>query len=629
MSPIHLHCMRYLYSALLLTFIIISGCKTGVNNPGEDDPKGFEDLSIPDGFNFETTTETNITVIMPETVDYSRFTGRVDIYSGDPDDTGKRLTSGIIRNDGTANISVTVPTYLQELHIRTFAGSGVIELQQAGLLSGSHTLDLNEEVNFDPPSEEPLDIDTASSQHLTSDNIRKPQSSLQSVQNIIHNGFFEIDDFGLINNWDSPVPSDQRWHITSTLGSNNAHQRSENQLTMMRITPSASRYGGVTQLLPAAAGDLVTLNADVRHTGNPFNTSWLFLIARDNIGEPFAYYSSQFSGSNNRWTKRAIAVDMPEGTASVQVLLWTHIYGGAIDFTNVVVSGPVSDSDGDGVPDEYDEYPDDPLRAFNAWFPAEGVFGTLAYEDLWPQFGDYDMNDLVLDFNLQLVLDASESIKDIIFNLVIRATGAGFQNGFGISFPVPPSQVESVTGTRLTEGIITTLPNGLESGHPDNAVIIAFDNADLNMGSFANVYPEQPFIEPDSLRVTVTFATPAPNDIMDETAPFIFIDTERGREVHLPGNPPTALANPGYFGMDDDDTRPQQNRYYLSKENLNWAFAVPESIPYPLETVEILDAFLRFRDWAESGGEAYPDWYLDIPGYRDESKLYQPPGAEN
>ncbi len=35
--------------------------------------------------------------------------------------------------------------------------------------------------------------------------------------------------------------------------------------------------------------------------------------------------------------------------------------------------------------------------------PSEQFTGTLAYEDLWPGKGDYDFNDLVVDYDFDIV----------------------------------------------------------------------------------------------------------------------------------------------------------------------------------------------------------------------------------
>jgi len=59
----------------------------------------------------------------------------------------------------------------------------------------------------------------------------------------------------------------------------------------------------------------------------------------------------------------------------------------------------LTDSDGDGIQDADDDFPNDPARAFINFFPAAG-YGSLAFEDLWPGKGDYDFNDLVVVLQL-------------------------------------------------------------------------------------------------------------------------------------------------------------------------------------------------------------------------------------
>ncbi len=73
---------------------------------------------------------------------------------------------------------------------------------------------------------------------------------------------------------------------------------------------------------------------------------------------------------------------------------------------------PVADVDGDGIPDDQDDYPNDPLRAFDNYFPAAG-FGSLAFEDLWPGKGDYDFNDVVVDYRFQTVTNALNQVVEI------------------------------------------------------------------------------------------------------------------------------------------------------------------------------------------------------------------------
>ena len=101
-----------------------------------------------------------------------------------------------------------------------------------------------------------------------------------------------------------------------------------------------------------------------------------------------------------------------------------------------------NDSDGDGVPDNEDDYPNDPDRASNNFYPGVG-FGSLAFEDNWPFKADYDMNDMVIDYRYNQVTNSDNEVVEIKAKIVLRAMGASFHNGFGIELPVASSQVAS------------------------------------------------------------------------------------------------------------------------------------------------------------------------------------------
>ena len=93
----------------------------------------------------------------------------------------------------------------------------------------------------------------------------------------------------------------------------------------------------------------------------------------------------------------------------------------------------VGDIDFDGIPDAQDDYPEDPLRAFNNYWPPQQA--TLAFEDLWPSIADYDFNDLILGYLFNPVTNANNELVEVFFNFEVKATGAGMSNGFGFSLP--------------------------------------------------------------------------------------------------------------------------------------------------------------------------------------------------
>ncbi|MGH1365739.1 MAG: LruC domain-containing protein [Calditrichia bacterium] len=281
------------------------------------------------------------------------------------------------------------------------------------------------------------------------------------------------------------------------------------------------------------------------------------------------------------------------------------------------------DTDGDGVPDDSDEFPSDSTKAFISYGPAKDVFATIAFEDNWPERGDYDFNDLVLDYNFKLISNASNELVELEADLVVRAAGAAFQNGFGIQLPFAPSDVAAVTGSRLTDGYINVEPNGLESGQ-SLATLIIFDNTNnLLGGSIVNTDPSEAPIDPVELEIVITMANPVANALLAPPFnPFLIVNKERGREVHLPDMKPTDLADASLFGTGVDDSNINAGRIYRTARHLPWAINVNEKWDYPVERVDIVDAHLKFPAWAQSSGANFQQWYQNKNGYRNATNIY-------
>ncbi len=291
----------------------------------------------------------------------------------------------------------------------------------------------------------------------------------------------------------------------------------------------------------------------------------------------------------------------------------------------------VVDSDGDGIPDAQDDYPFDPLRAFDNYMPAAGP-GSLAFEDQWPTRGDYDFNDMVIDYQFQTVTNSANHVVEIFARFTLRAVGASYKNGFGFTLAEAEPEVAEhiqVTGSLLSENLINLNAAGMESGQQFPTVIV-FDNSFRVLptpgGAGINTVPGNPCAEP--VTVEIIMVPDAPLYETDFSLPyfnpFIFVDQERGREIHLPDYPPTDLANLSYFGTFADASDPAQEIYYKTEANLPWAVHIPEAFDYTIEKAQIHQGHLHFIEWAQSPPEnpAYIDWYKNLPGYRNEDLIY-------
>lgn len=285
----------------------------------------------------------------------------------------------------------------------------------------------------------------------------------------------------------------------------------------------------------------------------------------------------------------------------------------AISTTGVSLLPVSNDTDGDGIKDTDDEYPTDPLRAFNNYYPSATGKASVAFEDLWPYKGDYDLNDVVVDYRYKVVTNASNKVKDVKANYSLRASGGIIQNSFAVEFPTLRGNVTNLTGATLEAG-------------QTNAVVSVFSNSRSEMpdwNTYQNVNPV------DTVNYNVNFTLTTPVNLssfgLNEYNPFIWGNShgkDRGYEIHLAGKNWTGLANTALLGTGHDDTKLNATKTYLTPDNLPFAINIPERFAYPVESADVTSAHLKFAAWAQSGGTLFTDWYKNQSGYRNSSNIY-------
>ena len=301
----------------------------------------------------------------------------------------------------------------------------------------------------------------------------------------------------------------------------------------------------------------------------------------------------------------------------------------AISQNNVQPADTPLDTDGDGVIDSQDAFPKDPTRAYINYYPAQNTWGTLAFEDNWPMLGDYDLNDVVVSYQYKYISNAKNNVVEIFGSFAPIATGAVYDNGFGLQFPFATSLVQTVTGQKLSSGYIKTNSNGTEANQK-NAVIIPFDNAHSMIkyadgGLFINTKSDLQKASGDTSVVYVSFTSPISLTTLGISSfnPFLISNKRRGYEVHLPNFAATDLVDNTLFGTQNDASNPSAGIYYVTKDNHPWGLNFTETFSYPIETVSIDQAYLHFFDWAKSGGASYKDWYKNTgAGYQNAKNIY-------
>jgi len=302
----------------------------------------------------------------------------------------------------------------------------------------------------------------------------------------------------------------------------------------------------------------------------------------------------------------------------------------SVETGNIPLPNYVSvDTDKDGVSDNFDNYPKDPTKAFDNYYPSKGNNATLAFEDMWPSVGDYDFNDLVIDYNFDQITNGKNQVVQIELKATLTAIGANYKNGFGIQLPVSPDLISSVTGTNIKDSYIVLNGNGTEAKQ-SKATIIVFDNG-FNLlpnngsnGVGVNTTPGTAYVKPTELAITISLKTPVSLSSMGLPPynPFMIINRVRENEVHLIDNPPTDLANMKLLGTSNDDSNPASGRYYVTKNNLPFAIDISSHFDYPIEHLPVTDAYLKFYEWGKSGGSQYYDWFKPNTGYRYTKNIF-------
>ena len=285
----------------------------------------------------------------------------------------------------------------------------------------------------------------------------------------------------------------------------------------------------------------------------------------------------------------------------------------ALDSAALFVMPQADDSDGDGIADGEDEFPKDFRRAFSSYFPSENDVVTLAFEDNWPEVGDYDLNDLVLSERLQVIYDAQGRITGMNVSGEILARGASYHNGFGLRLQnLAPSALKDAT---LTVGS-QSFSKSAEPGQTDLVITLWQDShVFTNTGqsgkcSHFNTVKECPALPSVPYSLDINFndsPVSLPHSSLDF---FIFRTDYRGREIHFADYAPTDKFDATQFGKYDDTSDAESGRYFRSNNNLPWALQINSAWRYPREYIDVLWAYPDYETWVESSGQEALDWFL-------------------
>lgn len=267
-----------------------------------------------------------------------------------------------------------------------------------------------------------------------------------------------------------------------------------------------------------------------------------------------------------------------------------------------------------------------------SYYPSQNGMATVMFEDRWPVKGDYDFNDLVMQYQLKRSLIGENALSRLEGTYKVQAKGATYHNGFALRLPgIPSSNIESVS--LLKNGMPVT-HQVVEDGHMDTVLIFTPDMENDIITACEMFRTLENCREDINLEYTldISFTNPVLPEVVGQPPydPFIFAvpgwwhgssfasAPGRGWELHLKKFAGTPLFNTSFYGLADDASNGSTN--FIDANNMPWVINVGDNWQHPKERQSVSVAYPMFDDWVQSGGFNFVDWYLLENA--DTSKLY-------
>ena len=295
----------------------------------------------------------------------------------------------------------------------------------------------------------------------------------------------------------------------------------------------------------------------------------------------------------------------------------------------------------------------EPAATSTQHYPSANDYVTLAFEDLWPSRGDYDMNDFVVYYRTAVTRDTNSDsplVREIRIDGEFVAVGAAFNSGFAISIPGLETRHIDTANVELLINNKTPLSydggvqqqfqplRGTFSRQDEDALLeitrdiwttvergegCFFHRTDNSCGAASTAT--------FSLRVPVSGAVPAEQIEPGRFNPFIFATNERlrnsifkdadgnqvapgdGLEIHLKNQPPTWRADLAILARADDrSVQPAPGVELVTYQNdqgLPWAIEIGGRWCYPSEYQDLNTAYPLFASFVLSEGALDADWF--------------------
>ena len=200
------------------------------------------------------------------------------------------------------------------------------------------------------------------------------------------------------------------------------------------------------------------------------------------------------------------------------------------------------------------------------YYPSQNEFATFMMEDMYPNCGDYDFNDLVVNFRLKYNLNKSNKVTSIDITYKVKASGYGENgSGFAMMFLNPAAQYL----------------------YPQTFWLVAYDK---ELKPYANTVKGK----------EVNFTTKTKSIVFDKPCPMNIVTVEQiafVSDVQMKG----CWISPPMYNF---------NYHPLDTKGMPFALVIPADFDYPMERVNINAVYPKFKSWRESYGKIDKEWWI-------------------
>ena len=229
--------------------------------------------------------------------------------------------------------------------------------------------------------------------------------------------------------------------------------------------------------------------------------------------------------------------------------------------------------------------------------------GVYAFEDLWPNKGDYDLNDAIVNAKHEKEFNDKGKIIKETFYLTTYQNYVELTNGLALTLNTK-KEPSSIAMKKVASGSTEAEEASFTK---DGNVYYLTDDFTSELGT--------------TYILELTYTNPLESSAdLASIQPFIYrSEGNQNWEVHIPMEAPTAKMNTSYFGKGDDRSNPADGSYFVRQGNYPFGFylknadisAFEETILKRENESKSIDQFFPgFLEWSTSGGTTNQDWYL-------------------